>query len=709
MSMATEVSGGELEVAAVDEAGTAPGDRRFRPDVEGLRAVAVILVVLYHANLPGLSGGYVGVDVFFVISGFVITGLLLREHATTGSTSLASFYGRRVRRILPAATLVVVATVIATYAVLGAVSGDPAAVAARWCAVFLANFHFASTDTEYLTSSLPPSPLQNFWSLAVEEQFYLVYPAIFLVAASLRSATSLRARLAITLVTIIALSLLASVIQTSSAPASAFFSPLTRAWELALGALVAVVTPALLRLPRATAAALTWAGMAAIGFAAITYSSATSYPGAAVMVPVVGTALVIAGGTPVPRLGVEPLLALAPIQWLGRLSYSLYLWHWPILIIATEAAGLSVLPFHRTIAWLLLSVVLAYATQRLVENPVRHARILARHRRLPLALGAVLVAVSLAVSSLELAMHSSPAFDGRGGATAAVVPLQPDEVRALVNAAPQITALPHDLRPNMSEAAFDFGGPPARCWPDFPDASIPACAYGDTQGKYTMVLYGDSHAAMWFSTIDRIALRYHWRLLVLTKSSCPVVDLPVQNPPNDLGPGGVFTACTTWHSFVAQRIRQAHASLIIISQFPRASPQKGPYSAGKWGAATASAIRQLPVPADRIIVLGNIPVESHGGPSCLSLHPTDVQACSGPRMDAGDADAERLAAAATGARYINPAPWFCSHICTDVIGRYQPYWDEFHATGTYANALGLVLANAIDLGSYASRTALQSA
>ena len=182
---------------ARDEPGTAPGDRRFRPDVEGLRAVAIVLVVLYHASLNALSGGYVGVDVFFVISGFVITGVLLRERSSSNRTSFLSFYGRRSRRIIPAATLVIVVTVIATYGVLGALYGNPTAIDARWTAVFLANFHFTATGTNYLTAQEPPSPLLNFWSLAVEEQFYLVYPAFFAVLALLRTRMSLRVKLAV--------------------------------------------------------------------------------------------------------------------------------------------------------------------------------------------------------------------------------------------------------------------------------------------------------------------------------------------------------------------------------------------------------------------------------------------------------------------------------------------------------------------------------
>jgi peptidoglycan/LPS O-acetylase OafA/YrhL len=237
--------------------GTAPGDRRFRPDIQGLRAVAVLLVVFYHAGVNWLSGGYVGVDVFFVISGFVITGLLLRERGAPGRVSLVSFYGRRSRRIIPAATLVIVVTVVITYARVGVVFGAQTATDARWTAVFLANFHFASLGTNYLTARLPPSPLQNFWSLAVEEQFYLVYPTVFLLIAGIRSHWSLRARLSVGLVIVIAASFALSVFQTTSSPTVAYFSPFTRAWELALGALVAVSTEWLLTVPTAVGAALT--------------------------------------------------------------------------------------------------------------------------------------------------------------------------------------------------------------------------------------------------------------------------------------------------------------------------------------------------------------------------------------------------------------------------------------------------------------------
>jgi peptidoglycan/LPS O-acetylase OafA/YrhL len=304
----------ERFLATGDEAGTAPDDRRFRPDVEGLRAVAVLLVVFYHANVARVTGGFVGVDVFFVISGFVITGLLLREHRGTGRTSILNFYARRVRRILPAATLVILVVVSASYLALGYVSGNTVADDGRWAAVFLSNFHFEAVGTNYFTAKLPPSPLQNFWSLSVEEQFYVVYPTLFLVMARLKGRLSLQAKMAIVLVVVIVASYWLSVVQTASQPTAAYFSPFTRAWELALGALVAVATPWLKRIPAPGAALLTWAGLAAIAVAAFTFTAETPYPGSLVAIPVLGAALVIAGGVAAPRLGAEQLLKLRRVD-----------------------------------------------------------------------------------------------------------------------------------------------------------------------------------------------------------------------------------------------------------------------------------------------------------------------------------------------------------------------------------------------------------
>ena len=367
--------------------------------------MAIVLVVLFHAGVPRLTGGYVGVDVFFVLSGFVITGLLLREHAASGRARLSAFYGRRSRRILPAATLVIILTILASYRWLGFLVGDDTARVGRTASLFYANFHFISTETNYLASQAPPSALQNYWSLSVEEQFYLLYPTLFILAALSWKHVSIRLKLTTLLVCSIVASFVWSIHQTSVNSVAAFFSPFTRAWELALGALVAVASLQLARLPRHVAAVMTWAGLSGILVAAFTYNSATPYPGVAVALPVISTALIVAGGMARPRAGAEVLLRVPPFQWMGKLSYSLYLWHWPILIIAAQHVG-HPLSVEDNLLWVLFALGLSVGSYFLLENPIRHWKFLTRSGARSICLGGLLVALSLAVATFEIASHS---------------------------------------------------------------------------------------------------------------------------------------------------------------------------------------------------------------------------------------------------------------------------------------------------------------
>jgi peptidoglycan/LPS O-acetylase OafA/YrhL len=381
-------------------------ERRFRPDVEGLRAVAIVTVVLYHAAIPGFDGGYVGVDVFFVISGFVITGLLLRQVDRYGRPQFGGFYARRARRILPAAGLVVVVAVLATYKFLGFIRGDEVADDARWVAVFLGNVHFASIGTNYFQSQLPPSPLQNFWSLAVEEQFYLVYPAaIFLLTLAWRRST-LRLRVMLFTGTVVILSLIWCIHATAIDGASAYFSIWTRAWELALGGFVASGGTVWARIKPGIAEIISWVGLAAILFATIEFSSATEYPGWLATIPVGGVALVILGGTTYRRFGAEAILMRRVPGLIGRLSYSIYLWHWPVLMIASQAASKPLTLWQR-VFWLVVSIAAAAITYRVVENPVRYSRWLGRSWIRSVGLGALIVIVLLLFGTYEIHAHSS--------------------------------------------------------------------------------------------------------------------------------------------------------------------------------------------------------------------------------------------------------------------------------------------------------------
>ena len=367
----------------------------FRPDIQAMRALAVLLVVLYHADIPGVHGGFLGVDVFFVISGFVITNVLLREKASKGTTSIPGFYARRIRRILPAATVVLIATVFATYHWLSYITGAINANDAKYVAAFVGNFRFASLGTQYFTATQPPSTLQQFWSLAVEEQFYLVWPLLFLLITLPWKKFSPVPRLITALTIVIGVSLAWCIIETQQNEVWAFFSPLTRAWELALGAMLAVVGPHLRgRAPR-SGVILGAIGLVTVLLCTWFYSTSTLWPGSAVIIPVLATGAIIAGGSLRGTGSFGRFTTFPPVQWLGNISYSLYLVHWPVIAIATQYA-IAPLPLTSEIELVLLSVALAGVLYYAIENPIRRSRWLSNRRGVTFIIGAVLIGFSFA-------------------------------------------------------------------------------------------------------------------------------------------------------------------------------------------------------------------------------------------------------------------------------------------------------------------------
>ena len=335
--------------------------------------MAILLVVMFHVGIPWFRGGFVGVDVFFVISGFVITGLLLRERQATNGTSFLSFYGRRARRILPAALLVVVAALVGSAMVSGRDYADLIATDARWTVAFLANTHFAHVYPNYLVNR-PQSPLQQYWSLAVEEQFYLVYPACFAGVIALSSGRNWRRNLALCLVGAAALSFGYSVAATHALQLGAYDSTLTRVWELAAGALVALGISWFERIPARLAAALTWFGLAGIFVAAAAISVRTTFPGWVVALPVLSTVLVVGCGAAA-RGGAEVGLGLKPVMWVGKRSYGWYLWHWPLLVLYAQAAKTTVgqLGIAKNLTIVVVALALAAAMYAWCESPIRHS------------------------------------------------------------------------------------------------------------------------------------------------------------------------------------------------------------------------------------------------------------------------------------------------------------------------------------------------
>jgi peptidoglycan/LPS O-acetylase OafA/YrhL len=706
------------------QAGTGAGrrTREFRPDIEGLRAVAVLLVVLGHSNL-GVPGGFVGVDVFFVISGFLITQQLLRERATRGRISFRRFYARRARRILPAAAVVIVATVLASWAWLSPLRVRDIAWDAVYSAFSAVNLRLAHSGTDYFKAAAPPSPLQHYWSLAVEEQFYLVWPLLLTLvtlAATVFTARRNRATgpgdrpvpsarpVALVLLAIVAGSLLLSVVVTARSAPWAYFGGHTRAWELALGALVAVWAPGFERMGRALSSQLTWLGLAGIAFAAFAYGDSTPYPGIAALLPVGAAALVVAGGCARPRKGAEALLGLAPMRLVGRVSYSWYLWHWPVLRIWPEATGR---PFHtgEKLAALGASLVLAWLTYLLVENPVRTRPLLVRRPALGLGLGGALAVAAAGLALLVSAVDTVPgggsngplrALDATGVAptapTAAGITTQPrfvgvgtSSLTPLITQSAQLRALPTSLQPSLAKAGDDLGG--NKCRTPISSSTPIDCVAGDPDGSSTVVLFGDSHANQWFNALDAIAKESHWRLVPYTKGGCP----PPYYPNFYLDElKRVYTECYAWRDAVFARIAALHPSLVVIGSEARVQAKDaGP-------GATTDLVRTLRATGAKVAFLEDTPFPGFQVPDCLASHPSNVTSCMVTIQKSKIAEPQReiedRGALAGGATLIDPLPWLCVRDqCPPVIGNAVVYADNSHITGTYSTLLAPFLGPAL--------------
>jgi peptidoglycan/LPS O-acetylase OafA/YrhL len=690
--------------------GRADGGRRFRPDIEGLRALAVGLVLVFHAYGTPFSGGFVGVDVFFVISGFLITDILIREHSKTGRVSILGFYVRRVRRILPASALVTVATVIAAYYFLGFLTGNDVAVAAEWTAVFAANIHFGLVGTDYFGSQLPPSPLLHMWSLGVEEQFYVVWPALFLTLVSIVRGTRRRHALAASLVAIIAASFAWSVFQTAADPTWAYFSPFTRACELGLGALVAVLGPAINQKlkPRWAAEVLASCGLAGVAGSALLLNSSTPYPGAVIAWPVISTTLLIAAGCTDITTFVERCLSLRPMQWFGARSYSLYLWHWPILTIAAQYS-VRHLSGWQTTGLLLLTILASTLSYRLVENPIRRARSLTARPRLSLAVGAALITVTIALAQSLIVDHGGTwnLFESANNTrTSGALPRSPSgcsspgcsDILAQVEAGAKTDTIPPDLTPSLAEAAADLrvpdGGRCSRLPISWLKPDRQPCIF-DTDAPANapmIILIGDSQAVMWSRTVNSIAKQLAYRFGLVSHAGC---HMPMTT--FDTTTEGVTDAqCREWKNAAIDWTKRQDPAVVLVASGNHTGIKDADYAAGY-----AALLKQMQAPGRKLFVMGDVPLLSQDPPRCLAAHPSSALKCATKTAIAAPADEQQAAldgAQQAGAGYVNLTPWLCTaDLCPAIVGHYAAYQDQFHITGTYARALMPLVERAIGL------------
>ncbi len=650
----------------------------FRPDIEGLRGIAILLVLLFHAGLPWTPGGFIGVDVFFVISGFLITGKLWRESQQPGGLNIAKFYAWRIRRLLPAALVAV--ALISLVGLLIAAPLDRSELAADGAAsaLSIANMRFIGS-VDYFAPTSSPSPFLHFWSLSVEEQFYLVWPAL-IVLLTWRGGSS-RRLIAALLIGVVA-SFALSVWLTDASPARAFYLLPTRVWQLGVGGLLALIG---VMGTSHRAGALAWAGLAAVVVAGVALTAEMPYPGLAALLPTAGAVALLYGGAA--PSGPARLLAAAPLRFLGKISYSLYLWHWPLLVlplIFLERALTGV----EIVASVAAAIGVSWLSWRFVEQPFRYGD---RSRRTTswsaIRIGvAGILSVALFTQGLAAALPSSavavqptpspsgsPAPSPSGSPVASHGPI----------------TLPADLTPSLASARDDEERLRGDGCLAFERVTTPPdCEYGVKGSAITIALVGDSHASHWFPAIEAVALERGWRLLTFVKVSCSFTSLVQRN----LALKREYRECTTFNEATVARLNQVKPALTIIVNRRTFRPINEGITSALAGAALGEMVARLP---GATAILVDTPDPGRDVPACLSMHPDDVRACLFTQNDADNREigvAERVAAEVSGALLIDLtgkicAAWPCSPIDQSVL----IYRDEDHMTETFSRSLAAPL------------------
>jgi peptidoglycan/LPS O-acetylase OafA/YrhL len=689
-----------MQPPAPDPGSTATETRAVRTDIQGLRAIAVSLVLVYHLAPGSLTGGFTGVDVFFVISGFLIT-LHLLERLPRRPRDLASFWSRRVRRLLPASLLVLALTLVASRLVAPETQWENTARQARAAVLYVVNWVLARDAVDYLAAENAPSPVQHFWSLSVEEQFYFVWPVLILLLGALARVTRRRPLpvVLVGLAVLTGISLWYSVHETAADPAAAYFVTPTRVWELGVGGLLATVT--LLRPGRMrpwAATAFAWVGLVAVGYTVATYSGETPFPGWQAAMPVLGTAAVIAAQPPTEKgrrwLSPGPLLALRPVQWLGDVSYSVYLWHWPLIVLVPAATGRALTWTDRG-AIAAATLLLAWLTKLLVEDRFRAASWAVPLRK-PFLLAASAMAVLVVLASaqlLEVHQRSEQAAAALARGVAGHNPCfgaraldHPDTCPAVDFA--DVVPAPIEAARDKSDA-YDTQANGTDCWAYRSRFPMKECVFGDRSSRTRVVLVGNSHAGQWLPALQQVAADEHLQVTTLLASRCALADLRQQ-----FDTASDATACLSWVHRVTQRVVELHPDLVVVSNR---------ISVGAEGVPTMGA--SIPLYRDgyaavlkvwrdagiRTLVLRDTPAPGRSIPDCVAEAGGDYRRCDGTRQQwlppTPEVDAVRSLQSPL-VTLVDLTDHICGPTtCAAVTGGVITYFDASHLTATYARTL----------------------
>jgi peptidoglycan/LPS O-acetylase OafA/YrhL len=689
--------------------------RRIRPEIESLRAFSVLAVLLYHLNANWLPGGFVGVDVFFVISGFLITSHLAGELGRTGTISLSRFYGRRITRLIPAATLVLVSTALAVALVVPRFIwrqfGEDSAAAATYAI----NWTLALRSVNYLAEDSVPSPLQHYWSLAVEEQFYLFWPLVMILLGLVarRCGRSSRVVLAIGAGLIVGASFCYALARVNAGEASAYFTTTTRLWELAIGAVGAVTIGRPRRgLGSTTRTVLVLAGLGCLA-CSVLFLSGRNWPGWPALLPTAGAVAVIIGGDPDNWQPVRRLLAAPVLVWIGGVSYPIYLWHWPLITLAhyrwsrlSPLLGLGILA---------VTILLAWATQKVLEGPIRFSPWFRLLSWRPFALAAVCMVISWAASlSLVLAApnHDLIAPAGAQPQGAKVLPASIDLTKHPVWSQDVRWILPSPLDALKDVPTAYADG----CQQSATDADPVSCTYGDQDSKKVVAVVGDSKALQWLPAIDSWAGGHALKVVTYLKSSCPLSDATVNLD------GSEYLSCRQWNTAVMQRLVNLHPALVVTSQV-RPTANMSPGSVVQNATAMVDGLERawttLMKRGIPVVAVADTPQPRASVYECVAAHADNLGSCDFDRRQAVAASAlpsQTAAVRALGGTTLNASAVtdppgsnrrlylldltdaVCpdAHRCPPVVGNVLIYRSGSHLTKTYVISLSDRLSTLLD-------------
>jgi peptidoglycan/LPS O-acetylase OafA/YrhL len=628
----------------------------FRPDIEGLRAIAVIFVVLYHAGFPFLQGGFIGVDIFFVVSGYLITTLLTNELNLSGDIDLSRFYARRVRRLLPASTLVVVAVCL-TEAILASPLAQYGILKdALATTLYSSNIYFCHLNRSYFFQGTPASPLFHTWSLAVEEQFYLVWPILLLLLT--RAGKSVGVTVFF-LAVITLVSFAGCVWLTGFNEIVAFFQSPARAWEFSAGGLASFVPIQWLTRSKNLCGWIGITGLLVLTLSATFMTASMRYPGYIGAIPVVATIAALLAGAGKPVSLAAGLLKLRPFQYFGAISYALYLWHWPVLRIARDIFPNNSLALRA--GCIVLAVLLAGLTHAVVEKPIRFLPIILSRSMLSLGIAALIMAICIGGFA--------------GWRVALLRSAQYRKFHQVVQDMPSFYAsgCSADIRPKL-------------------------CIFGETSKPVsTVVLFGDSHAAQWFEPLKDIAEVQHWKLVTIIKVACSPMNIKTDH----LGSPAAIEGCDQWRKLALAKIREIHPNTVIVSSsslYPRSGSLSKLIDAPDWERASRETFLALAESGTPVRFIRDTPHADYNVPTCLAQRAWNGRATCGPLLrssalnsDVYNAEA-RAATRIANVRFIDMSDAiFKGDRCEPEQGNVVLFRDSDHMTESYAASLASVL------------------